>query len=74
MQVMHTYFCGDSFFLQWQHIGEELQFLGCTDMQDMQAAVVFFGNLDGRQGRFKTGFFIPDDRMIRWLQYLFFLF
>ena len=47
MQVMHTNFRGDSFFFQRQHIGKQLQFFFCADMQDMQPGIIFFGDLDG---------------------------
>src|SRR5687768_517959 len=47
MQMMYAYFCSNPFFLQGQQVAEKRKFLFCTDMKDMQPAVVFFSKLDG---------------------------
>lgn len=64
MQVVHTDFSSDPFILQREQVGEQLQLSFSTDMQDMEACAVFFGNLDGIKRGFITGCFVPDQRVI----------
>jgi hypothetical protein len=60
VQVVHTHFGGNALFGQGHEVCKKLQFLCRADVQDMQPAVVLFGQLNGFERRFETGFLVPD--------------
>jgi hypothetical protein len=64
VQVVDTDFRRNPFLVKGNHIGEQLHFFFCGEMEYMQSAIIFFGKLYGLQGGFEAGICIPDARVV----------